>query len=212
MTMAVRAVVFDLGETLLDETELWGAWADALRVPRFTFFAVAGALIERGEHPSRAVELFGPEAAEPSPYVLSPTHLYRDAVPCLQRLRDLGYTTAVAGNQPTGLQEQVSALGLPVDVVTSSAELRVEKPEPVFFARLAARLGLPPQEVAYVGDRVDNDIVPAADAGLVAVLVRRGPWVVLQAAWPEASRAHATVDSLAEVPDVVAGPHIAVPS
>jgi FMN phosphatase YigB (HAD superfamily) len=203
--MALRALVFDLGETLLDETELWGSWADALSVPRFTFFAVGGALIGQGEHPSRAVALFGQEATEPSPYVLTPAHLYSDAVPCLQRLRDLGYATAVAGNQPAGLQEQVSALGLPVDVVTSSAELRVEKPEPAFFARLADRLGLPPHEVAYVGDRVDNDIVPAADAGLVAVLVRRGPWAVLQAGWPEASRAHATVDSLAEVPDAVAG-------
>ena len=35
-------------------------------------------------------------------------------------------------------------------------------------------------ELAYVGDRVDNDVLPAAAAGLVAVHVRRGPWGRLQ--------------------------------
>jgi FMN phosphatase YigB (HAD superfamily) len=53
-----------------------------------------------------------------------------------------------------------------------------------------------PRELAYVGDRVDNDIVPALAAGLVAVHVRRGPWGRLQQAPPEAS----VVDSLAELP------------
>jgi FMN phosphatase YigB (HAD superfamily) len=31
-------------------------------------------------------------------------------------------------------------------------------------------------EVAYVGDRVDNDVEPALAAGMTAVHVRRGPW------------------------------------
>jgi FMN phosphatase YigB (HAD superfamily) len=37
-----RAVVFDLGETLADETRSWAAWADWLGVPHFTFFALVG--------------------------------------------------------------------------------------------------------------------------------------------------------------------------
>ena len=28
--MPLRAVFFDVGETLVDETRMWGAWADAL--------------------------------------------------------------------------------------------------------------------------------------------------------------------------------------
>jgi FMN phosphatase YigB (HAD superfamily) len=50
--------------------------------------------------------------------------------------------------------------------------------------------------VAHVGERVDNDIVPAADAGLVTVHVRRGPWGVVQAGWPQAARADVRVDDL----------------
>lgn len=45
--MALRAVFFDLGETLLDETRLWAAWADRLGVFRFTFFGAFGGIIER---------------------------------------------------------------------------------------------------------------------------------------------------------------------
>ena len=43
--MAVRVVFFDVGETLVDETRLWRAWADWLDVPHFAFFAMMGAVI-----------------------------------------------------------------------------------------------------------------------------------------------------------------------
>ena len=47
--MVVKAVVFDVGETLVDETRAWEAAADACGVPRFTLIALVGAAIERGE-------------------------------------------------------------------------------------------------------------------------------------------------------------------
>jgi FMN phosphatase YigB (HAD superfamily) len=63
----------------------------------------------------------------------------------------------------------------------------VAKPEPAFFARLVAELELPPEQIAYVGDRVDNDVLPAAAEGMVAIHVRRGPWGRLQRTPPEAT-------------------------
>lgn len=50
-----------------------------------------------------------------------------------------------------------------------------------FFRRMADVAGLPPGEIAHVGDRVDNDVVPASEAAMVAGFVRRGPWGRLQA-------------------------------
>ena len=47
--MTVGAVVSDVGETLIDETRYWGEWAELLGIPRLTFLAVLGAVIERGE-------------------------------------------------------------------------------------------------------------------------------------------------------------------
>ena len=70
--------------------------------------------------------------------------------------------------------------GLDVDFATASHDLGAEKPSPRFFERLLEAVDAEPAEVAYVGDRVDNDVVPAAAAGMVAVHIRRGPWGHLQ--------------------------------
>ena len=74
------------------------------------------------------------------------------------------------------------------------------KPAPEFFARLLDASRVSPAELAYVGDRIDNDVVPAAAAGMVAVHVRRGPWGHLQADWPEAAQAAIRVRSLGDLP------------
>jgi hypothetical protein len=44
----IGAVVFDVGECLVDETREYGTWADCLGVPRHVFSAVFGAVIARG--------------------------------------------------------------------------------------------------------------------------------------------------------------------
>ncbi len=46
--MSQRWVCLDVGETLIDETRVWSLWADELGVPRLTFLAALGAVIERG--------------------------------------------------------------------------------------------------------------------------------------------------------------------
>ena len=79
------------------------------------------------------------------------------------------------------------------------------KPDPAFFARLLSELALPAAAVAYVGDRVDNDVLPAAAAGLFTVHLRRGPWGVIQAAWPEAATADASAANLDEAVDAILG-------
>ncbi len=89
-------------------------------------------------------------------------------------------------------------------MISCSGLLGAEKPDERFFSGLADALDLPAGEIAYVGDRVDNDVVPAARAGMKAVFIRRGPWGVLQADWPEAARAHARIESLAELPEALA--------
>ena len=58
--------------------------------------------------------------------------------------------------------------------------------------------GFPVGEVAYVGDRLDNDIGPAAACGLISVWLRRGPWGLLQRG---GEHARLRIDSLAELPE-----------
>lgn len=192
--MAPSAVFFDVGETLVDETRLWSEIADAVGVPRFTFFGILGGLAARGEPHSRVYELLGVE--HPVSAGFRPEDVYPDVRPCLDHLRAAGFLLGAVGN--TGAQVEPMLADL-VDVVGSSERWGVEKPAPEFFARMVAEAGRTLSEVAYVGDRVDNDILPALAAGLVAVHLRRGPWGFLHEPPPEAI----AVSSLAELPAVL---------
>lgn len=73
----------------------------------------------------------------------------------------------------------------------------MRKPSADFFARICQAAGTHASEIAYVGDRVDNDVLPAKRAGMLAVLVRRGPWGHLQATRPGAECADVQIDDLA---------------
>jgi HAD superfamily hydrolase (TIGR01662 family) len=197
--VAVSAVFFDVGETLVDETRAFEAVADAVGVPRLTLFGVLGGVISRGEQHGRAFELLEVEPPEWPGY--EPDDLYPDAIPCVTELVRRGYRVGVAGNQPRSCERFLSELGLEVDCIGTSEGWGVRKPEPGFFARVAAEAGCQPGEVAYVGDRVDFDVVPARAAGMVAVHVRRGPWGHLQAG---TERANIRIHSLDELPEALA--------
>ncbi len=116
-------------------------------------------------------------------------------------MRDLGFRVGIVGNQTEALEAWARESALPADVISSSASLGVRKPDPAFFERVASLMGHAPTELAYVGDRVDNDVLPAAAAGMVAVHIRRGPWGRLQRTPPEAALA---LDDLASLPDALA--------
>ena len=193
---AVTAVVFDVGETLVDETRDWEHLADACGVPRFTFMALVGAAIARGESHRRPLEWLGIDTVPPRTF----THdeLYPDALPCLEALRGRGLLVGAVGNTAVHHEELIRRH---VDWVASSERWGVEKPSAAFFDRVVAQAQRPRDEIAYVGDRVDNDVVPALAAGMVAVHVRRGPWGYLYEPPPGALR----VSSLAELPAVLDG-------
>lgn len=199
MVPVIRAVFFDVGETLVDETVMWTHWADHFGIPRFTFFAVFGALIERGEDHQRIFEIFGVERDDSFPG-FGLEHLYADAVPCLRALRDQGLRIGLVGNTSLQIEDILRTLDLPADVIGSSGRWGVEKPAPAFFERVLTEGGFAPDETAYVGDRLDNDVLPAVRAGMVGVFLRRGPWGILHAQWPEVAEATIRIGSLAELP------------
>lgn len=214
----VRAVVFDVGETLVDETRIFSRWADRLGVPRGTFLGLVGACAATDRPLADAFTLTRPGIdldaeiarwATEDPDGLRENFdaddLYPDVRPALAALRDAGLAVVVAGNQPPQARAALEAMDLPVDAIRTSDEWGVEKPDPAFFARVADLAGVPPSDVAYVGDRLDNDVLPAADAGMRPVLIRRGPWGYWHAARPEADRV-TVVDCLTELPRLLGAP------
>jgi putative hydrolase of the HAD superfamily len=58
--------------------------------------------------------------------------------------------------------------------VIISAEVGWRKPAPAFFAAMCASIALPPQQVLYVGDDLENDFLGAQAAGCRAVLLDAG--------------------------------------
>ncbi|WP_372453635.1 HAD family hydrolase [Acrocarpospora catenulata] len=208
----MRSVVLDVGETLIDETRVWSRWADRLGVPRLTLLGVLGGMAALDRSYADAFEAVRPGfdlSAELAAWHrddpdglrenFDADDLYPDVRPGLAALREAGFQVIVAGNQPRQAYDALVAMDLPVDGIHTSDGWGVAKPDPGFFAKVAAVAGHAPEEILYVGDRLDNDVLPAARAGMRTALIRRGPWGYLHAERPEAARCDLVVDGLPEL-------------
>ncbi len=133
--MTDRWVVLDVGETLIDETRIWSAWADALGIPRLTFLAGLGATLARGGDYRDVFALFGAaDWDQHAPDVearhggFAQTDLYPDALRAIDALRASGHRIAIIANQPAVRHAQLEALGVHADVMGMSDALGVAKP------------------------------------------------------------------------------------
>ncbi|ROO89282.1 HAD superfamily hydrolase (TIGR01549 family) [Actinocorallia herbida] len=212
--MTIRAVVFDVGECLVDETREYGTWADWLGVPRHAFSAMFGAVIARGLDYRETFQVFRPgfelyeerkkraEAGQPEWF--GEGDLYPDVRPALSKLREAGLWVGIAGNQTVRAGGILRGLELPADFLATSDDWGVSKPDPEFFRRLVEVAPCEAHEILYVGDRLDNDIRPAVEVGLKTALIRRGPWGLIQWEDPEArSVPTMRIHSLEELPGLV---------
>jgi FMN phosphatase YigB (HAD superfamily) len=159
--MALTVVVFDVGETLVDEASTYQRW----------------------------------EAENVTTYVFSDQDLHHDALPCFAALRTLGLRLGAAGNMRAVHED---FLRPHVDFVGSSERWGVEKPDPGFFTHVVEEAAAPAGEILYVGDRVDNDVLPALAAGLHAVRIRRGAHAHVES--PDGT---VTIGSLDELPETL---------
>ena len=199
--MALRAIFFDVGETLVDEERYWRDMAATAGVGPHVIWAALGKTIERGEEHWELWRHLGIERPTTAwnGIVYSVDDFYPDALACLETMKARGLVVGLAGNQSAALEAWARSAGLPVDLVSGSASLGARKPEPAFFEALVRLAGVRAGEVAYVGDRVDNDVLPAKAAGLVAVHLRRGPWGLLQPTPPGVPK----IESLEELPELL---------
>jgi HAD superfamily hydrolase (TIGR01549 family) len=212
--VTIQAVVFDIGETLLDDSREFGAWADWLGVARHTFSAVLGAVTAEGRNNAETFQYFRPgldlsaerqrreDAGSGEQY--GEEDLYPDARPVLSRLRQMELWVGIAGNQTARAGQILRGLDLPVDLVATSDEWGAAKPDPASFAHVIEVSPGEPHEIVYVGDHRDNDLEPAKAAGLRTAFIHRGPWGYL---WAEDPKVHKLsdwrIDSLTELPGLI---------
>ncbi|MFJ9647816.1 HAD family hydrolase [Streptomyces sp. NPDC004244] len=126
--------------------------------------------------------------------------VFPDVVPALDALAGR-YRHGVLSNSSSANQDpKLRALGLRerFEVLVCAAELGVSKPEEAAFRAACDALGLPPGEVAYVGDQPEIDARGARDAGLAAVWLDRGD------RGPGPAGVH-RIEGLAQLAEVLAG-------
>ena len=196
----LRAVVFDVGETLVDESRAWSEQASAAGVTPFSLMAAIGSVISRGRDHRDAWALLGVAPPGLAPDIRT-GDLYPDALDCLRAVRAAGLVVGVAGNQPRGAEAALRAAGVDVDFVAASATWGVAKPSLEFFRRVVQETQADPRHVLYVGDRVDNDIRPARAGGLRTAWLRRGPWAHLQQPRADEARPDLELGDLTQLTD-----------
>lgn len=211
----IRAAVFDVGECLVDETREYGTWADWLGVPRHTFAAMFGAVIAQGRDYRETFQAFQPgfdlteerekRASAGKPEWFGEDDLYPDVRPALTALREAGLWVGIAGNQTVRAGGLLRGLDLPCDMIATSDDWGASKPDTAFFEHVIDATPAEPGEILYVGDRLDNDIRPAARVGLLTALIRRGPWGTIQQNEPDADAITTMrIDTLRQLPSKIA--------
>ncbi|GAA2268184.1 hypothetical protein GCM10010415_37150 [Streptomyces atrovirens] len=210
----IETIVFDVGETITRDDRYWASWADWLEIPRHTLSALVGAVVAQGKDNAEALRLVRPGIDIAAEYEareaagcgedLDERDLYGDVRPALSELRRLGVRVVIAGNQTPRAGRLLRGLDLPADLIVTSGEWGVAKPDPAFFQRVIEVAQAAPGATVYVGDHPANDVFPAKAAGLRTAHIRRGPWGHL---WADAGDVLAVADwqinSLTRLTDIV---------
>jgi HAD superfamily hydrolase (TIGR01549 family) len=132
-----------------------------------------------------------------------PDSLQPDVRPTLEVLRE-SYRVGLLANQQRWIRDTLTRDGLTafIDVWVISAEIGVEKPDSGIFEAAVRAAGVPAGRCAMVGDRLDNDIVPAAGVGMRTVWLLRGEAPDMPTPG-QLARADSAIRSLAELPEAL---------
>jgi putative hydrolase of the HAD superfamily len=195
----IKAILFDLDDTLLDRTMSIEAFVrqqhqqyQLAHVPYATYLRRFAELDQRGYSHKPAmfqtlIAEFGVDAsveawlADFEQQAWHSCVLLPDAVEVLNGLRARGYKLGVITNGEDWSQArklQVTGLMPLFDLVVISGNERIHKPDPQIFQRTAERLGVPPSQCAFVGDHPRNDIYGAGAVGMTTV------WYSGDQQWP----------------------------
>ncbi len=176
--MVARWIFFDIGSTLVDETEAYDHRArEMIEKTDITFSAFDSKRIELAKQGfdgnSEAIQYFG---LKKTPWHSEDEKPFADAWETLETLKERGYRLGVIANQTAGTAQRLDAWGLLkyFDVVAASAELGVAKPDKLIFEKAFEMAGCQPHDSVMVGDRLDNDILPAKALGMRTVWIRKG--------------------------------------
>jgi putative hydrolase of the HAD superfamily len=125
--------------------------------------------------------------------------LFDDVLPTLSQLKSDGFRLGVISNFDEWLEDMLVELeiGDLLDVSVISGTTGVEKPDPRIFQIAIERAEVDPSRAVHVGDSIVSDVRPAAEMGMVPVLLDR------TGRYPD--ERCATIGSLRELPALLGG-------
>ena len=176
--LGVKWIFFDVGSTLVDETEAYDHRVREMIIGTdITFSNFDSKRIELAKQGfdgnSEVIKFFG---LTKTPWHSEDEIPFDDSLEILKLLKSRGYNLGIIANQAIGIEQRLEEWGLLkyFDIVASSAELGVAKPDKLIFEKAFELAGCGPENSVMVGDRLDNDIIPAKDLGMKTVWIRKG--------------------------------------
>lgn len=205
LTKTVKWIFFDVGTTLVDETEAYNhRIRDAIEGTDITFEQFQEKRIffakQNLKGDLEAIKYFG---LEKTPWHKEDEVPYPDAEDVLKYLYGQGYKLGIIANQSPGTAGRLERCGLLkyIDAVAASAELGVSKPDRAIFDKALEMAGCTAEEAAMIGDRLDNDIGPAKKLGMNAIWIRQG-FAIYQNPENTEYQPDYIVDSLSELKEI----------
>ena len=170
-------IFFDLGSTLLDETDVLEKCVrssleqSAVPYDEFTEKMNAFAFRNRSAYKC-AIEYYGLSKARWNP---SLEKLYPGVPKLLERLSER-YNLGIIANQISNLEERLSAFGIDeyFKVIVYSSAFGKAKPDEEIFLYALKKANCIAENAFMVGDRLDNDIIPAQKLGMKTIWIKQG--------------------------------------
>jgi 2-haloalkanoic acid dehalogenase type II len=101
--------------------------------------------------------------------------LFEDTLPVLTDLKARGLVTGLISNIEKNMTEAIQKLGIAskLDIVVTSQDAGVAKPQPEIFRYAIQKASIQPVEALYVGDQYRVDVIGANAAGMKGILLDR---------------------------------------
>lgn len=202
----IEWIFFDVGSTLIDETECYNhRIRDAIEGTDITFEQFNEKRIFFAKQNLKGdIEALKFFRLTKTPWHFEDEKPYRDTEHVLKTLYEKGYNIGIIANQALGTEKRLKGWGLMkyIKLVVASAEEGVAKPDSEIFLRALSRANCLPENAVMIGDRIDNDIEPANKLGMKTIWVKQG-FSAYQKPINEFQQANYAVDRLQDILEIL---------
>ena len=201
----IKQIFFDVGSTLVDESKVYeGRMRTIAKMANASYeYVYQTAMSFYKENKKGDLETMKLLNVEKPKWRFEDEFLYSDTKECLKRLSEK-YKIGVIANQSLGTEKRLEYFGILryIDLVIASAEEGVAKPDKRIFEIALNRANCIPKQAIMIGDRIDNDIIPAKEIGMKTIWIKQWfgkHWKITN----ECEKADYEVDNLSEFLDII---------